>query len=287
MINIYNLYSTNILNGKFAIWKLVLRAEFYSSFIGKKVIFENQFSTIVNILSRKDNNKSGNFLSIDEYKRFLQSELEDINADPPDQSFFSGYATNISELELNFFIHNINKQSGYLFPKVYDAKNKIELPAFYVVFVDYLYSIEEPFKRLTYPNNEDEKISLLYENQFHRLVNMYEKDNILNFDYPYNLLYEDIQNLVVKYLTHNELNIKTFNKVLNELIEIQNIGVRNYLEYILFTFSKFLEEEHQAIFCRNCGQLFNYSSKKRYCSERCKTTAKNKRYYRRKKLNKQ
>ena len=279
MINQYNLYSTNIINEHFAIWKLILRIEFPSSVINRDIIIEHQFATFVDLFSHEDDNKSGGFDSIEEYNEFLTKDLDDITKDPPDHFFFGGYPISIEKQELDFFVTNNKKQKGYLIPKVYDMKTNEPLPAYYTTLVNYWYSEDKTFKGLEYPQNEDEQNIILYENQYNRLVSGYEKDGILNFNYPYILIYDDIQKIAVEYIKEKHLDIEKFNKITKELKSIEDIGVRKYLLYILNSLADDAGEKVTIKVCKNCGKVFSYVKKKIYCSEECKIQAKNKRYY--------
>lgn len=279
MINQYNLCSTNIINEHFAIWKLILKIEFPSSVINKDIIIEHQFATFVDLFSHEDDNKSGGFDSIEEYNEFLIKDLDDITKDPPDHFFFGGYPETLDKLEIDFFVTNNKKQKGYLIPKVYDVKTNEPLPAYYATLVNYWYSEDKTFKGLEYPQNEDEQNIILYENQYNRLVSLYERDGTLNFDYPYVMIYDDIQKIAVEYIKNKHLNIDKFNKVAKELKTIEDIGVRKYLLYILTSLAEDAGEKVKIKVCKNCGKVFSFVKKKIYCSEECKIQAKNKRYY--------
>lgn len=279
MINIYNIYSTNIINEHYAIWKLVLRIKHFSSILQQEIIIEHQFATIIDLLSQLDDNLSGQFNSIEEYKSFLEKDLDNIAINPPDNFYFAGYPLNIDSSEIDFFITKNKKQKGYLIPKVYNNSNNKQLPAFYVVLIDYWYSVEETFTKLCYPENKDEQNSLLYENQFNRFINMYERDGILNFDFPYNLLYSEIQNIIIEYLTKHIVSIEKYNEILDKLNGIRDIGVKKYLHYILITFADYLKMLENIASCDNCGKLFVPSRNKKYCSQSCKIKLKNMRYY--------
>ena len=280
MINQYNLYSTNIIKEHFAIWKLILRIEFPSSVINRNIIIEHQFATFVDLFSQLDDNKSGHFSSIDEYIEFLNSDLlENITTNSPDHFFFGGYPMTIEKQELDFFVTNNKNQKGYLIPKVYDMETNERLPAYYAILVNYWYSEDKTFKGLEYPQNEDEQNIILYENQYNRLVSLYERDGTLNFDYPYVMIYDDIQKIAVEYIKNKHLNIDKFNKVAKELKTIEDIGVRKYLLYILTSLAEDAGEKVKIKVCKNCGKVFSFVKKKIYCSEECKIQAKNKRYY--------
>ena len=284
MINIYNIYSEDIFDDKYAVFKLVLRSAFKASIVNIKLIFEYQFCTIMDLYCEEMDNKHSTFIDINDYKDFLLNALEDYEINGPDKMLFGGYAQKLDQIELEFFMKNYpKKQAGYLYPKIYNFKTREELPAYYILLSDYseYYAdiINQTYKGLEIPKTKEEIESLLFENQYNWLVSRYEKDEILNFDYPFVLVYNDMQKMVVNYLKSQEFDIKEYQKIYEGINEIEDPGVAKFLLYTLNSFSHELENKKLYKMCKNCEKLFEYKDTKKYCSDECKIKAKNKRYY--------
>lgn len=286
MINMYFLYSEDVFESKYAIWKIVLRADFLAPIVEKELIFEYQFCTIIDLFSQNDDNKSGKCDDIDDYKRFLIKDLENFNENPPDEFYFGGYPHKLDKIEIDFFIKNrMKKQAGYFYPKIYDKETKKELPAYYIVLSDFIEGEEKrTFRGLEIPETKAEIESLLFENQFYRVKSGYDRDGILKFDYPYNLIYSNIQKIIISYFKNESFNIADFNKCFEEITEIEDFGVQKYLIYILKSFAKELEYKKLFKSCNNCNKLFQFIENKKYCSESCKIKIKNKKQYQRRKI---
>ncbi len=280
MINSYEVYTREMFDDKFAVHKNVLRAKINLPVVNKPVIFEYQFCAIIDLFSDESDNLHFNFNSVEDYYQFLQNDLDSFEENNLDEFMWGGYPSNLDEIEITFFMKNYrkNKQNGYLYSKIFDEKTSEELPAYYSVLFNFNEE-KDVFRGLYVPEDENEILALLYENQFNFWQKGFERDKILNFDYPYNSIFFEIQKLITKYLKENEINILEFNTIFNQTKQLKDMGVVKYLQYVLKSFALELQEQKIAKSCKFCECLFKYLEVKEYCSDECKIKARNKRYY--------
>lgn len=284
MINQYNIYSEDIFDDKYAVWKLILRTNFNAPIVNKDLLFEYQFCTIVDLYSQKDGNQYGNFKDYEDYKDFLQCDtLDNYEKNNPDHFFFGGYARKLDQIEINFFMKDYNKQQGYLYPKVLDYETREELPPYYILLADYndyYETTKSPFKGLELPETEDEIMSMFFERQYNRLIPTYEHDGILKFTHPFRSIYNDLQKIFVSHLKKEKLDVNLLQGIYKNIFKIKDKGVAKYLLYIFKSFYEdIIENKKELKMCEVCGKLFDFNQDKKYCSEVCKIKAKNQRYY--------
>lgn len=283
MIRYYNIYSEDIFDDKYAVWKMVIRTNFKAPIVNKDLLFEYHFCTIVDLYSEKDGNRYGNFKDYEDYKDFLKRDLEDFDTQGPDTYMWSGYARKLDQVELDFFMKDYHKQNGYLYSKVFDFETREELPPYYFLLVnynDYYATTDSPFKDYEIPYDRNDIVSLYLENHYNKLVKSYEHDGIMKFNYPYKSVYDDLQKMLVCHLKNEKFDIKRFQEIYKNIFKIKDKGVAKYLLYIFTSFyKKEIESKKEFKMCEICGKLFDFNQDKKYCSEKCKTKAKNKRYY--------
>lgn len=284
IINFYNTYSKEIFKRKYAIWKRVLTATIFNNLIGKTLVFEIHFASFINLFEKaKDRIDDGIFTSEEDYYNFLNKDLQDFEKDSPDEFMWGEYPVSISKDEICKYVKDFKKPNNYLLSKVYDKETGIEMPYHYIV----LYKsncIGDILNEFIVPDDENEILSIFFENHLDRFKKGMTANKEFNFDYFFDLQFDSLSETIIEYLRKNTIDIEKLNKTIKTINKIKDYALKNYLLQIIKSFIKDLEIKKLYKQCEYCHEIFKYKADKKYCSfkingKNCAKNASNNRTY--------
>jgi len=291
-INFYNIYSRNIFLEKYSIYKAVYSTIIFTKILKKDIDFEFQIAFIADILKEceeyEDEDYAWGYDNVDKYFDFINSnDLNDFNECPPNEFFGCGYPLEINQEEVNFYVKDFANQKNYIKATAYDAKTGIELPNYYF-FLYCANALEDGLRGFSIPDNRNDIAPIIYEHCIDRAIKSYKmshqktlsRSNVIGYTH----LFESFGKIIFAYIKNQEIEIKHLNYLVNDVNELRDERIKNFMLLSIKSFSAELESKELFYQCQNCLSFFPYIKTKLYCSEKCKIKAKNQRYCKNKKL---